>query len=87
MTVEGPDIHERGPHDGNFEPTKYFKCPILDSKVEKIEMSMKWKDQVIPQILGLYVKQKYQNCSVAVQKSKTLLFCQVFRYICRGGGA
>jgi len=43
--VKGPNVDERGPHDGNFVPTEYFRCPNLDSKVERIDMSMRWKDQ------------------------------------------
>ena len=45
--IQGPNINERGPNDGNFKPEKYFKCPVLDHKVEKIDVSFKWRDQVI----------------------------------------
>ena len=45
--IQGPNINERGPNDGNFIPEKYFKCPVLDHKVEKIDVSFKWRDQVI----------------------------------------
>lgn len=43
--IQGPNINERGPNDGNFEPEKYFECPVLDHNVEKIDVSFKWKDQ------------------------------------------
>ena len=45
--IQGPNINEMGPNDGDFQPEKYFECPVLDHKVEKIDLSFKWKDQVI----------------------------------------
>jgi len=44
-TVEGPNIDKRGAYAPHFLPIEYLKCPILETKVEKIDMSMNWKDQ------------------------------------------
>ena len=33
--------------DGYFRPKRYFQSPLLESKVDHIEMTMKWKDQVL----------------------------------------
>ena len=44
--IRGPDIDERGPRDGHFLPSEYLRCQDLITRVEKIEMSMTWKDQV-----------------------------------------
>ena len=41
--IYGPNIIETRPHNGNFEPGIYLKCPILDHKVEQIELSLRWK--------------------------------------------
>ena len=41
--IYGPNIIEIRPHGGGFEPGIYLKCPILDHKVEQIELSLKWK--------------------------------------------
>ena len=48
-TVEGPNIDidvDIDAYEPNFLPIEYLKCPILETKVEKIDMSMNWKDQV-----------------------------------------
>ena len=33
--------------DGYFQPKRYFQSPLLESKVDHIQMTMKWKDQVL----------------------------------------
>jgi len=32
--------------DGYFQPKRYFQSPLLESKIDQIQMTMKWKDQV-----------------------------------------
>jgi hypothetical protein len=44
--IKGPNIDGSGPYEGHFHPEKYFECPVLDHKVEKIDVSFGWKDQV-----------------------------------------
>ena len=42
-----PDLNEyQHGRDGDFIPKEYFRCPDLDHHVEKIDVSLKWKDQV-----------------------------------------
>ena len=33
--------------DGYFQPKRYFQSPLLESKIDQIQMTMKWKDQVL----------------------------------------
>ena len=33
--------------DGYFQPKRYFQSPLLESKIDHIQMTMKWKDQVL----------------------------------------
>ena len=47
LIIKGPNVDERQHHsDWHFTPKKYFQSPILESSVERIDMKMKWKDQV-----------------------------------------
>ena len=47
LIIKGPNFDERQHHsDWHFTPKKYFQSPILESRVERIDMKMKWKDQV-----------------------------------------
>ena len=47
LIINGPNVDERQHHsDGHFTPKKYLLSPILESRVERIDMKMKWMDQV-----------------------------------------
>ena len=47
LIIKGPNIDERQHHsDGHFAPQTYYRSPILESSVERIDIFMKWKDQV-----------------------------------------
>ena len=43
---KGPNVDERGPNDGDWTPEWYFDMPRLTSSVQKLIISMTWKDQV-----------------------------------------
>ena len=45
--VKVPDSNENQKSgDAHFTPKEYFRCPILEHNVEKIDISLKWNDQV-----------------------------------------
>ena len=45
--VKIPDSSEnQKTNDANFTPKEYFRCPVLEHNVEKIDISLKWNDQV-----------------------------------------
>ena len=44
--VKGPNLDISGPRDGHWTPEWYFDTPRLTTPLQKITISMKWKDQV-----------------------------------------
>ena len=44
--IKGSDLHEPGPSSGHWVPSTYFDGPRLKASVQKLIMSMTWKDQV-----------------------------------------
>ena len=46
IALKGSTIDQKGPSDGNWIPEKYFDTPKFASKVKKLSISMKWRDQV-----------------------------------------
>ena len=44
--IRGPDLRDSGPSEGHWTPECYFGSPRLTSPIQKLIMSMKWKDQV-----------------------------------------
>merc|ERR1712037_681015 len=44
--VKVPDSSEnQKTNDAHFTPKEYFRCPVMEHNVEKIEISLKWNDQ------------------------------------------
>ena len=46
MQIKGHNLDLTGPEVGHWIPECYFDTPRLTSSVEKITISMNWKDQV-----------------------------------------
>ena len=44
--IRGPDLRDSGPSEGHWTPELYFGSPRLTSPIQRLIMSMKWKDQV-----------------------------------------
>ena len=45
--VKVPDSNENQKmNDAHFTPKEYFRCPVIEHNVEKIDISLKWNDQV-----------------------------------------
>ena len=45
--------------DSHFSPKEYFRCHNLNHHVEKIDVSLKWKDQVPKYLEIVYLPIKY----------------------------